>query len=547
MTVVAAHEPLPAEVDETRDPLAGLGVLVRFMLRADRVKLPMWAGGLGVFALYVSIAVPAAYGDDVAAATQLFNGPVGRMLTGPGYGLSDPTVERLIAGGYGLYLMLVAALMSIFLVVRHTRVEEQTGRAELVRASVVGRHAGLVAALIVATITNLVAGLAVFVALVAVGGFALIGSALLASSVVGVGLAFAGIAAAAAQLSEYSRAASGLAGGVLAAAFVVRGGGDMPEEGGTLLSWFSPLGWAQQTAPYVLDRWWPLVLLAVTGLVAAALGLVLSSRRDHGASFVPVRPGPPRARPSLGTPWGFSLRLQRASILAWTASLVVFGFVMGLFAEAMLDAADDLPEVIRELFGERDVVNGYLAVMATLMAVFVAIYAALAVQNLRSEETSGRGEALLATPMSRAGWLALTLGVTVVGVTIVSAVVGFASGLGAALTTGESGFVVDVTLAQLNTVPAVLVILGLAALLFGAWPRALPLTWGVVGYGFFAETFGELLDLPQLAADLNPFGHVAQIPLEPFAAVPVVVLTVLAAALGTTGVVLLGRREYAAV
>ena len=40
--------------------------------------------------------------------------------------------------------------MAILLVVRHTRAEEETGRAELVGAGVVGRHAPLAAALITA-------------------------------------------------------------------------------------------------------------------------------------------------------------------------------------------------------------------------------------------------------------------------------------------------------------------------------------------------------------------------------------------------------------
>lgn len=46
---------------------------------------------------------------------------------------------------------IVAGLMSMFLVGRHTRVEEEVGRDELVRAGVVGRYAPMTAALIVAS------------------------------------------------------------------------------------------------------------------------------------------------------------------------------------------------------------------------------------------------------------------------------------------------------------------------------------------------------------------------------------------------------------
>ena len=162
------------------DPLAGTGTLVRFSLRRDRLKLPAWVGGLGLFVIYIGAALPqlAPTEDDLAAVVPLFTQPVGRMFTGPAYGMDAPTFERFFAAGYAPYLFLLAALMNIMLVTRHTRVEEQTGRAELIRANVTGRHSALTATLIVAAITNalacvVVAGLAI------AGGFAPLGSLLI--------------------------------------------------------------------------------------------------------------------------------------------------------------------------------------------------------------------------------------------------------------------------------------------------------------------------------------------------------------------------------
>jgi len=51
--------------------------------------------------------------------------------------------------------------MNILLVSRHTRLEEQTGRSELLRADAVGRHAPLTAALLLALSANLVLALAI--------------------------------------------------------------------------------------------------------------------------------------------------------------------------------------------------------------------------------------------------------------------------------------------------------------------------------------------------------------------------------------------------
>src|SRR5690606_17446375 len=101
-------------------------------------------------------------------------------------------------------------------------------------------------------------------------GYPAPGSTVVAASVGLVGLAFAGITAVTAQLSAHSRGAAGLAGLVLGAAFALRALGDMVATGGSALSWASPLGWGAQAAPYVLDRWWPLLLLlALAGATVA--------------------------------------------------------------------------------------------------------------------------------------------------------------------------------------------------------------------------------------------------------------------------------------
>ncbi|MGH3681253.1 MAG: ABC transporter permease, partial [Natronosporangium sp.] len=136
--------------------LAGTGPLVRFILRRDRIKLPAWLLGITLFVYYYGVALPELYQtpEDLAVVSQFTEGAVGALIAGPGYGLDNPTIESVIVGVYGLYFLLAAGLMNILLVARHTRVEEQTGRAELVRASVVGRHAQLTATLLVALGAN---------------------------------------------------------------------------------------------------------------------------------------------------------------------------------------------------------------------------------------------------------------------------------------------------------------------------------------------------------------------------------------------------------
>src|SRR5699024_1319485 len=77
-------------------PLSGTRTLVRFMLRRDRIKLPAWVGGLGLFVIYIGAALPqlAPTEKDLVAAVQMLEQPIGRMFAGPGYGLDSITYER---------------------------------------------------------------------------------------------------------------------------------------------------------------------------------------------------------------------------------------------------------------------------------------------------------------------------------------------------------------------------------------------------------------------------------------------------------------------
>jgi ABC-2 type transport system permease protein len=515
------------------------------MLRRDRVKLPAWVGGLGLFVVYIGAALPqlAPTEDDLEAVVPLLEQPVGRMFTGPAYGMTEPTYERFFAAGYAPYLFLLAALMSILLVTRHTRGEEQTGRAELVRAGVAGRHAALTAALGVALVTNALA--AAVVALLAVAnGFAVPGSVLVGCAVGMVGLAFAGVTAVTVQLSEHSRTAAGIAGAVLGLAFLLRALGDMAAVGGSAASWASPLGWAAQTAPYVLDRWEPLLLLAALAAAGAVLAFRLQDRRDLGASLLAVRPGRAEGGRTLGTPLGLAVRLQRGAVMAWGSAIVVLGAVNGAFTQAMLDAAEDMPVAVREMFGTDALVAGYLAFLAVFSGYLTAAYVVHAMSSLRTEESRGRVDVVLATPTGRAAWLGSHLTAVGVGAGLVLLVSGVGTGAAAAGVTGDGSLLVDVVLAHVTLLPAVLLVLGLCALLLGWAPQLMvPVGWALVAVMVLVGNFGELLDLPAWVVALSPLSHLASMPVEPFEALPFAVLLVLALAAVALGLVGLRRRQ----
>src|SRR5699024_6830541 len=73
----------------SRSSMAGLGTMVRFILRRDRIRLPVWIAAHGLLVLYIGAALPQLAPDkqDLAGMTPLFSQPVGRMFTGPAFGL----------------------------------------------------------------------------------------------------------------------------------------------------------------------------------------------------------------------------------------------------------------------------------------------------------------------------------------------------------------------------------------------------------------------------------------------------------------------------
>src|SRR5262249_26353852 len=96
-----------------------------------------------------------------------------------------------------LSMLVLFGLMSTFAIVRHTRQNEQTGRAELTGSGVVGRPAGLAAALAVTIGANLVAGIALTGTLLA-AKLPADGALAFGAACAVTGIAFAGVAAAAA-------------------------------------------------------------------------------------------------------------------------------------------------------------------------------------------------------------------------------------------------------------------------------------------------------------------------------------------------------------
>ncbi|MEU8896433.1 ABC transporter permease [Nocardia sp. NPDC048505] len=516
----------------------GTAGLIRFALRRDRVVLPLWLSGLTLLGVYFATAIPQLYPTDadLRGVGRFSQGVTGALVAGPGYGFTDPTVESVVVGLYGLYFLVLAGLLNIQLIARHTRAEEQTGRAELLRSNVVGRYAQLTAALSVAVAVNVALALAISSVFV-LTGLDTSGALLFGAGIGAAGLVFAGLAAVTVQITEYSRAATGLAGAALGVAYVVRAAGDSIQAGGSTLSWFSPLAWSQQTRAYVEPRWWPLALSVTCAAIAAGLSYALLSRRDLNAGLIAPRRGPAYAPQWLNSTVALAYRLQRAGLIGWSAGLVATGLLYGGLTRSLLRSFDELPgNVVEVMGGDPDrMIDGYLSTMSFLDALLVTIFVILGVQGLRREESRGYAEPVLAAGAGRGAWFGSWMGVLAAGAAALLFLNGAALGVAAAVALGDSGYIPKVVAAHMVYLPAVLVVLGLAAVLFGMFPRLIGVVWAVFGLALVLGLFGSIMRPPQWVVDLSPFEHVAGLPLESVRWSPLLVLALLAATLLAIG------------
>ena len=529
-------------------PLTGAGTLAKLALRRDRIMLPAW-----IYVVIIGVASNAytfakLYKTASSRASLVASGESNPALLFLYGRLNGNSVGALTAWRYGVWGALFAVLMSVFIVVRHTRGDEEAGRLELIGSARVGRQAPLASAIGVAALANVV--LIVVLSLVLPPlGLPAAGSVALSLAIGTCGLAFTGISAVAAQLTTGARSARGLAIGVLGAAFLARGVGDAAGAGGPAwLTWVLPLGWTEMLRPFAGERWWVLVL--PLGLFAACTGLAfaLAARRDHGAGVFPDRPGRPAASAALRGPLALAVRLQWGTLAGWAAGFAVLFAVCGAAGKGigqLVGTSGALQKEFTRLGGQSAIVNAYLSSLMLLAGLIAAAYGVSAVLRAHAEETAGRADPVLAGSVGRVRWGLSHLIVAVAGTALLLVLAGLATGLGYGLSVGGAGGETARMLgAAVAQFPAALVIVGVAMLALGAVPDAcVAVGWTAVGLAVALNIFGQVLQLSHWVLDVSPFTHVPKLPGGAVGAPALAWLCVVGVALCALGLAALRRRD----
>jgi ABC-2 type transport system permease protein len=422
--------------------------------------------------------------------------------------------------------------MNIFLVNRHTRVDEELGRLEMFCALPVGRLTGSLATIKIAFGANLLIAVltAVLLIVLGIGGTTVAGSFVFGFTIGAVGFVFAGLTLLLAQVFSTSRGVSGCGFALLGLFYIMRAIGDVGNEA---LSYLSPFGLGLKVEAFYSNEVMPIIVLLIEGFILSVAALAICAVRDHGAGVLPVRAGRAHASRFLGSSLGLAWRLSRGTTIGWAAGMLVLGISYGSVCTDINSFVEG-NEMLQQMLGadgSRVLLDNYVALIFAMMSMVTAVPVVLTALRARGEERRGRLEQIFAKSTPR---LHLFGSFAVVAL-LESVALQFLLALGLVVASNGALTLATVMPAALCFLPAIWTLASVAFALVGALPKLSALVWALFGYTFIVMYFGKIMDLPEWVIRISPFGNIPQLPLEDFVLAPLLILTLIAAAFTTLG------------
>jgi ABC-2 type transport system permease protein len=425
--------------------------------------------------------------------------------------------------------------MNIFFVNRHTRVDEELGRHEMLASLPVGRLSGSLATIKMAFLLNATVSVLSALAIIAINieGTTASGAFAYTLSIGAQGMVFASVTLLAAQLFGTARGSMGVSFAALGLAYIMRASGDMADNA---LSYISPMGLGLKVEAFYTDDFAPVAILFAEAVVIAAIALFVNTKRDVGAGVFAARKSKAHASRFLLSPFGFAWRLSKNNFIAWAVAFFVLGAMYGTVIgelDKFVEGNDMIKQMLEAQGGSGSLAESFLPMLCGIMAWIAAIPAIGAMNRMRVEEKRGRMEQIYARAVSRASIFG---SFTIIAI-FESLILMFLSGIGLYATSQGTGILPLETIlgASFVYVPAILVFAGLSALLVGLLPKLTSIVWALFGYSFLMLYFGRLFDVPEWATRISPFGNTPGIPVQEFNAIPLVLLLIIAAALTAAG------------
>lgn len=528
-------------------PLTGARTLAVVELKQDRLLIVPWVA-IAVLLSVTSFIAFAVVFDNPATVQSLQQ----VIASNPAFSLIFGKADDLsTADGFNVWraqqlTCAFTGLMAIFIVTRNSRGNEDSGQAELIASTVVGRHARLTASLLVAAVASVGLGLVGFIAMLLSGG-GVTTSAVMALCFAAAGIMFGALGALTSQLGSFAQTANAFAVTVLGVFYLLRGVSDATPDAEWAL-WWTPLGWIQKVAPGAENNLWPLLWVLTLGAGFIAVAVLLEGKRDFGQGIVSPKPGPARGG-AVASVWGLAWRIHRGAIVSWVVAFVVIGAVLGAVGSSILDVFLKDPKV-GSVFGTPGATTPeqiVLAFLTSFLGILAILGGAAGVQVMLralTEESRYRTEPLLAGALTRdrlyASHVGIALGGTSIALLLGGTLLGV-TGTGSATSLRVS----DVVKETVVTLPALWVLVAIAVAVVGARPRVkLAAYIGVIG-AFALTIIGPTLNLWDWVLAISPLYHVPHVLAEHANYWPVLWLILIAAALTAVGFAGYRRRDVA--
>ncbi|MFF8188314.1 ABC transporter permease [Microbacterium sp. NPDC016588] len=503
--------------------MSGFGPVLRARWRRDAVQLTIWIAGALLLAASAVTGVRGTFPTETDRATLLATAvanPVVLLFRGLPSGTDEAAFTAFLILPF---VALLAALMSTFLAVRHTRGDEDSGRAELIAATPAARTVPLAATVVHGILANVVLGALVTLTYVAIR-FPPTGSVLMGAASALTGIAFLGVGLVAAQLAASARTANAIGVWAVLLTYLACGLGnalgtpsaDLRRMTSAPLAWVSPFGWAENTRPYDSDAAGTLVPFAGLIVVTLVLAFVLSGARDVGGSLLPARRGRAVASVTLSGPIGLVWREARGSLLGWAVGGAIVGVMSTRLATAISQIGDTIPSVqalLQSLASQGSLAQGAIEVFFTLAGVLAACAGIQTVLRARQDEAAGLAEPVRAAGVGPVRWVGAYL-VVAVGAVLACLVAATAGATVGQLATdaAKTDLIRDAAVAAAGQAVAAVTLVVIATLVVVIAPRAAtPVGWALVGVATVVGLFGPLLGLSDAAVHVSPFAAAPRI------------------------------------
>lgn len=524
----------------------GTGEITKLLLRQNKVKIFLWLLALVGITLVVANVYPTVYTtqEDIMGFAVTMENPAMIAMLGSHYTSGDYNIGAVFANEMLLFTAIAVGVMNILFVSSSTRNDEEEGRLEMVRALPVGRLAYLTASGIMILVVNgaLLLFTAIGLGFISESGMTWEASFLYGALLAATGLFFASLTALCAQLAGTSRGTTSLSLGVLIAAYIVRAIGDVESE---VMALFSPLGWVVRTEVFVNNSWWPIAaLLSGMGLLLIT-ALYLNTKRDINTGLLPDRKGKIHASAFLKTRIGLTWYLEKTNLVAWMVVLFLLSAAFGAILGDLEVYFSDM-EIVQAYFSEGSgvsLIEQFIALLMSIMSIFTTVPVVSTILKLKKEENQGRVENYYSHSVPRNSVLSSYYSIALVSTIVAQAIIG----LGLYITANqvlEEGLELSMVLkATLVYVPAIWLVIGLATMLVGAFPKGSGLAWFYIVFSLIVIYIGGLIDFPDWVTNLSAFTHVPQIPIEEIDWLTLGVLTSVALVLSLIGFIGYNKRD----